>query len=430
MSSSNRAKQYLAQQTGREMSPSQSPVGMRSDEVQKYLNQYSATISQLMPGDEGHRKLIAMLTTIFSNDDKIRRCTPASIVGAALQCALIGLDPTPEFGQVYFVPYGNQLTMQIGYRGYIQLAYNTGNVEAAYAYEVYENDLVAPACYRIQLGLNRDIIHIPTQGERGALYAVYAVIRYKHGDFDFEAMTKSDVLKIKMASPSSNKSDSPWVKWEAMQWRKSVIKRLMKRQPLSKRDMRILESDGAIITPESFNLEDRIIEPAHVVQVYDENQPTAPGTAKPQIKTGVKLPEEDKNKIKLFDAIYPSVLKGDATENNVEKFLALCELDVIKAHIKEKKIDVTLPPRGKGEQIEKPAENPKDAKDKPKVPSKIVNLRVMLTNRLDRLVKNQLDLVLGNYGLESMEELVSSVNDEERFNEIDRYIKETFDLEK
>ena len=170
-------------------------------------------------------------------------------------------------------PYTNKKSgkieaqFQIGYRGLIALARRSGEISVIYAYPVYEKEMPN---FRVELGLEPKIIHIPTFGERGKLQVVYAVIKMKDGGVYFEVMTKEDIYHVKAKSKAKDSQYSPWNTDESEMWRKTVLKRALKYAPLAIEYQKALEVDSSIIKPESFNQITKEIDFGKVEKDYEE----------------------------------------------------------------------------------------------------------------------------------------------------------------
>jgi recombinational DNA repair protein RecT len=144
-----------------------------------------------------------------------------------IEASQLGLEPDNTLGYAYLIPYGKTAQLQIGWRGFIKLAHNSGIVSNVYAMVVHSNDR-----YEIKQGLHRDLIHEPTSSaDEGEVVAAYAVVKYKDGTEDFEWMWKKDIDKIRSMSKAKN-SDAWSNHYEEMA-KKTVIRRLAKRLPLS-----------------------------------------------------------------------------------------------------------------------------------------------------------------------------------------------------
>jgi len=64
-------------------------------------------------------------------DPKISGCTHDSKLEAARTLAVLGLDPDPALQLVYIIPYKGKATVQVDYRGYIELIRESGEFESA-----------------------------------------------------------------------------------------------------------------------------------------------------------------------------------------------------------------------------------------------------------------------------------------------------------
>ena len=67
-----------------------------------------------------------------------------SFIAALMNAAQLGLEPNTPLGQAYLIPYKNkgilECQFQIGYKGMIDLAYRTGQVQMIQAQIVREHD--------------------------------------------------------------------------------------------------------------------------------------------------------------------------------------------------------------------------------------------------------------------------------------------------
>jgi len=113
-----------------------------------------------------------------------------------------------------------------------------------YAEPVYKNDE-----FKYTLGLDRTIIHVPAEGDRGAFTHVYAVVRYKDGGYNFVVLTKHDVEKLRMRSPMQKSSPSgAWATDYEEMAKAKAVKRLAKYMPMSDEFVKAVETDEAVIT--------------------------------------------------------------------------------------------------------------------------------------------------------------------------------------
>ena len=110
-------------------------------------------------------------------------CTPQSFLGAVLTAAQLGLEFGP-MQQAYMVPFKNEITLIIGYKGWLKLIHNSAEIQSVSARTVFKRDEFPDYGY----GLDEYLIHKPAKGERGAPVGYYAVIRKTNGGRSFAYM--------------------------------------------------------------------------------------------------------------------------------------------------------------------------------------------------------------------------------------------------
>lgn len=195
---------------------------------------FKREIARALPKHLTPDRMLRIALTSVRQTPLLQRCTPQSLMSAIMDASQLGLEPNGIVGHAYLIPYKNkrkgvyEAQLQIGYRGYLELARRSGQVSTLYAYPVFENDR-----YEYKLGLNRTLDHVPARFDRGGVIAAYAVVQYKDGGFDFEWMWREQIESVKGMSQSARLSDSPWQSHYEEMARKTTIRRLAKRLPLS-----------------------------------------------------------------------------------------------------------------------------------------------------------------------------------------------------
>jgi len=84
----------------------------------------------------------ASIIDVYASDKFLQKCEPQTVVMEALKAATLRLPINKNLGFAYIVPYKGKATMQIGYKGYIQLAQRTGLYRYINAGPVYEGELI------------------------------------------------------------------------------------------------------------------------------------------------------------------------------------------------------------------------------------------------------------------------------------------------
>jgi recombination protein RecT len=123
------------------------------------------------------------------------------------------------------------LQLIIGYRGYLELVRRAGSVKLVYTDVVRYGDN-----FKVFRGTDPKIHHEAATGERGAMSHVYAVLKNEHDELDFEVMSLSDIEKVRRVSKSGDNPRAPWRTWPEEMARKTVLRRLLKRAPMSPED--------------------------------------------------------------------------------------------------------------------------------------------------------------------------------------------------
>ena len=214
--------------------------------MQQYIKSMEGEIKKALPSVITPERFTRMVLSAISTNPQLGSCTPQSFLGAMMSAAQLGLEPNTPLGQAYILPYKNKGTLeaqfQLGYKGLIDLAYRSGDVEVVQAHIVYEND-----SFECEFGLEPKLTHVPADTNRGKPVKVYAMFKTKAGGYGFEVMSMDDVKNhAQKYSKSFGSSYSPWsTNFEEMA-KKTVLKKCLKYAPLKSDFVRGVVQDGAI----------------------------------------------------------------------------------------------------------------------------------------------------------------------------------------
>jgi recombination protein RecT len=186
---------------------------------------------------------------------------PSSMFASILAGAEIGLIPSDMLGEFYLIPRKidgkMSVTPLIGYKGLVNIILRSGEVTKVHTQCVFEGEE-----FEAMYGLEPNIIHKPNYDvERSSktLKFVYAVAKLKNGDFQFEVLSKGDIVKINNLSRYDNalyfndqKDPQMWMV------RKTVLIQLAKMLPKDFYGKKAVEMDnqltgGAILTLDEDN---------------------------------------------------------------------------------------------------------------------------------------------------------------------------------
>jgi recombination protein RecT len=204
-------------------------AGLAQSQVHDVIAQYKGQIAQALPKHLTADRIIQVATTLVKRNPLVAECSAQSIIGAIMQASILGLEPVEALGECYFVPYSGQVQFQIGYKGFLQLARRSGQIQMVYAEVVRKGDE-----FDYELGLHPTLKHKPTLNAQGDMLFVYAVVHYKDGGYNFVILTKADVEKYRLRSPMQKSGvKGAWATdYEAMA-KKTAIRRLSTYLPIS-----------------------------------------------------------------------------------------------------------------------------------------------------------------------------------------------------
>ncbi len=187
-------------------------------------------MSKALPAHFDAERMGRIIVTILRTNPALMKCDPASFFGSVMTACQLGLELGP-LGLAYLIPYKGQVTLQLGYRGLLELVDRSGRVDTVYAYPVYGGDE-----FRYSLGSKPEIIHNPCgESDPDKLTHVYAIAWLKDCAFPrIEVMSRQQVeaIRDRSSSVASGKS-SPWNTDFVEMARKTVLKRVTKTLPMS-----------------------------------------------------------------------------------------------------------------------------------------------------------------------------------------------------
>jgi len=237
--------------------PSQALATQKFNTVKSMVEKNLGAIQMALPKHLSPDRFARVFYTTILKTPKLLDCEPRSLVSALIQCSELGLEPINALGQIYLLPFYNgkarRYEVQIipGYRGYIQLAQNSGKIVDISAHVVYEGEP-----FELSFGTEETIKHTPKPpSERGekklGVYAraVFAnkVVKtiwlwtedvYKHresssGAWEMDWSTRPPKFKLDEDGNKILGASSPWRLWEDEMFCKTAIRVMAKFLPLS-----------------------------------------------------------------------------------------------------------------------------------------------------------------------------------------------------
>jgi len=248
-----------------------------NNQLKVNLNKQYKAIESLVPEHVKPARLMRIALNIVSRNPKLAEVTQESLVGAIINCGVLGVEPN-LVGEAYIIPYKNWRTknmeaqFQLGYKGMLKLIRNTGNIKTVYAHEVKEKDE-----FSYSYGLNKDLIHKVAQGTRGETTHYYAVYHTKDGGNDFVVMTKQEITEHALKFTMQKKGGELTGVWkdhfDSMAL-KTALKRLTKFMDISIEIQKAIGTDETTITTNEKNVNNNMSsEPLKAEYVAPAEQP-------------------------------------------------------------------------------------------------------------------------------------------------------------
>jgi len=265
----------------------------RMDTLKRLLEEARPSMAAVIPRHLTPERLIKIALVAASKTPTLLECDSGTILQSVMNAAQLGLDCGGALGSAYLVPFKNGKTgkmecqLIVGYRGFIELARRSGEIQSIEARVVKQNDI-----FELAYGFNPVLRHVPLlTGERGKPVLVYAIAKLKDGGSQFEVMTLAEVEHIRAKSRMGNAG--AWVSDYEEMMKKTAIRRLAKMLPLS------IESQDAITKADALEGMEGVID---INPITIEELPEPPSKSD-QIAANVTKP--DPTDQALFDERQP-----------------------------------------------------------------------------------------------------------------------------
>lgn len=205
------------------------PVALRTE-----LDALVPEIEKVLPAHVTADKFMRVVLTAIAGNPDLRDANRASLLTSCVKAATDGLVPDGrEAALVIFnTKVGRGYEKRVQYMpmvaGILKKVRNSGELESLTCNVVYERDefdfWVDDA--------GEHVLHKPLiSDERGPFRCVYAIAKTTGGGTYSEVMTPGQVNQVREVSKA--KDSGPWVSWYDEMARKTCIRRLAKRLPMS-----------------------------------------------------------------------------------------------------------------------------------------------------------------------------------------------------
>ena len=211
----------------------------------KLLRQYEPDLAAALPDGYTEDRFKSIVLNTVRQNKQLLNVEPMTLIASVLMSAQLGLEPGPPMGLSWIIPRRNkgrmEASMQIGYRGLVQMAYRSGQVKRIEAHIVSEGDE-----FSYRLGVGGHSLDWSPSGETGKEWShVFCVAETAMGAEMVEVMSKAEVLAHRdRYSKGWDKGQSAWKSNEGEMARKVVTAKLVRQLPMSAEFRQAAVADG------------------------------------------------------------------------------------------------------------------------------------------------------------------------------------------
>lgn len=213
---------------------------------------YQNLINNTLGDKEVARRFVADISSVVSNNFQLASCDAGSILAAGLTAQTLKLPLAQTLGYAYIVPYQEKAQLQIGYKGYVQLAMRTGQYQRIGTREVHEGE------YKGQDKFGDDLFEFDHTHDGNKIVGYYAYFVLNNGFEKSLYWTKENVEKHARKysrSYASTKQTNLWRDSFDEMALKTVLKQLLSKWgPVSIEmekaiiyDQAVMNSDGSYV---------------------------------------------------------------------------------------------------------------------------------------------------------------------------------------
>lgn len=216
--------------------------------VKAQLDAYRPVIGRLLNGTGiTEETFVAQIANACRATPKLWQCEPATILGAALKAAQLGLAPNDVRNLCWIIPYGKEAQFQLGYGGVLELARRAMPGLKFDGRAVYPNDefdvdygKAEPLTHRPALALGRD--------RGGEAFAWYVRATYPDGTVQVHVSDREQIEYHRKFS--KNRNSGMWVDNYDAAALKSVVHDMKRWLPSSAQMAAAYGADESVMRPE------------------------------------------------------------------------------------------------------------------------------------------------------------------------------------
>lgn len=227
----------------------------RGKTIQQMLAPIQSSLNNALAERIGVERFMQAAVTTFRNTPGLARCTEDSILGGLFTAAQLGLEVGGPRGLCYLVPYGQEATFVLGYRGLVELFYRTGQITKVDAFLIREGDRFER---KWDLAHGRVFDWAPGGNDEAPWVGVVAYVLTRDGEILWEHLTKAEVLKRR----PTKWTKGPWETWEEQMVLKTGLKALQRtvRQSTDDRSLQFAITADETVQRRVSGVEEHVVE--------------------------------------------------------------------------------------------------------------------------------------------------------------------------
>lgn len=194
-----------------------------------------AKFAEVLPKDIDPDKFVNVVLSAIATNPDLQNADTSSFLVASMKCASDGLIPDGREAALV-VQSDRKVRYMPMVAGLLKKCRNSGDIKSIGANVVYERD-------EWEYFIDDEGPHFKHRpmidGDRGKARCAYAYCKTNDGGMYVEVLTLSDITKIQACS----RGKGPWATWWEEMAKKSAIRRLSKRIPMSTEARAVVERD-------------------------------------------------------------------------------------------------------------------------------------------------------------------------------------------
>jgi recombination protein RecT len=205
-------------------------------EVRTQLTRMAPELAKVLPDHVSPERFERITLTALQRAPDLLGCDRKSLFESVMQCAQDGL--IPDGREAALTKFGNKVAYMPMVAGILKKVRQSGELSTITAHIIYKGDEFR---YWID-DEGEHLTHTPDlMSEQAEALGVYALARTKDGGVYIEVLRMSEVKKIRSVSRGAN--NGPWAQWFEQMAKKSAIRRLAKRLPMSTDVENVIQRD-------------------------------------------------------------------------------------------------------------------------------------------------------------------------------------------